>query len=87
MAEGNQYGLLLKLIKEQGYNKDINMGIGEVISASPFKLDYKGLVFEDEDIEKTETSVSRTYAVEDKVLIMIDGDQIYLIDKMSDESL
>lgn len=49
MTEGNIYSNLLKMIKNQGYNKDSSMTFGKVLSISPLKIKVNGLEIEEGD--------------------------------------
>lgn len=55
MSEGNAYTNLLKLMKNQGYNKDINIIIGEVKVPKPLKIDLGSFVIDDTDLSMTQT--------------------------------
>lgn len=49
MAEGNVYSNLVNLIREEGYNKDIYLRIGQVSSISPLKIQLHGYEIIPED--------------------------------------
>jgi hypothetical protein len=81
MKEGSAYTNFLKLIQEQGYNKDISITVGLVTSISPFKVQLpSGLLLDDEDITITDTA--NKAIVGDRVLILNDGNNFYAIDKV-----
>jgi Protein of unknown function (DUF2577) len=55
MKEGNSYTKLLKLMKNQGYNKDVSIVIGKVKSTSPLEIDLGDFTLSQDDIFITET--------------------------------
>jgi hypothetical protein len=55
MAEGNSFTNLLKLMKTQGYNKDVQVTVGAVKSPKPLTIDIDGLVITEGDVIKSQT--------------------------------
>lgn len=82
MVEGNSFTNLLKLIKQQGYNKDIKIFIGYVKSTSPLKISIGKIVISDGDFFKTETFSKATLNTNDLVLVLLDDSDFYLLDKV-----
>lgn len=54
-AEGNAYGNLLLLMKEQGYNKDMRIVIGTVKTLEPLVFSLNGFDIEEDDFSMTES--------------------------------
>lgn len=88
MKEGNAYTNLLKLMSEQGYNKDVKVTIGVVKSVSPLTVSVDTFVIDSSDYFKT-AAVAR--AINDPndplqpghyMLVLIDGMSFYLIDRV-----
>lgn len=50
MKEGNSASRLLKLMKEEGYNKDTDLAIGVVVSVDPFEVDMGTYTISEEDL-------------------------------------
>jgi Protein of unknown function (DUF2577) len=86
MAEGNSYSNLLRLIKSQGYNKDVNVIIAGIKSVSPLKVRLGDLTLEEDDFMATETGKKAlgSASTSDRLLILVDGDDFYIIDKVVD---
>ena len=82
MTEGNSFTNLLKLMKTQGYNKDVHVTIGAVKSSSPLTIIIDTLEITEEDFIITKTAKTNVTAPNDKVLILIDGNNFYVIDKV-----
>lgn len=53
--EGNSYSNILAIMKEEGYNQDIKVRIGEVVSPSPLVVKLNGYEIEEEDVFISET--------------------------------
>lgn len=53
--EGNAYTNLLKIMREEGYNKDISARVAKVISVSPLKIAFNGFEIDREDCFLSET--------------------------------
>jgi len=82
MAEGNSFTNLLKLMKTQGYNKDVTITVGAVKSPSPLTIIIDTMEITEEDFIITKTAKTNATAANDKVLILIDGNNFYVIDKV-----
>ena len=82
MKEGNAYTNILKLMKQQGYNKDVDIVIGVIISTSPLKISLGSFIIEEDDFYKTNSFVSSGYINDDRVLILIDNNDFFIIDKV-----
>jgi len=80
MAEGNAFTNLLRLMKTQGYNKDVHITVGSVKSSGPLTIIIDSIEITEEDFIKTKAA--ETLAPNDKVLILIDGNNFYIIDKV-----
>jgi hypothetical protein len=80
--EGNSYTNLLKLIKQHGYNKDVYVMIGIVKTTSPLTIDLGDFVIEDDDFYKCSALEISVPAVEDKVLVLRDDNDFFVIDKV-----
>lgn len=97
MPEGNSYTNLLKLIKLQGYSKDVKVVVGRIKSVSPLEIDMGKYVITEDDMIITETiknmitgnigdalNIYRTTKLKnnDKVLVIIDENDFYVIDRV-----
>lgn len=97
MPEGNSYTNLLKLMKLQGYNKDVKVVVGKVKSVSPLEIDMGKYVITEDDMIITETiknmitgnigdalNIYTTTKLKnnDKVLVIIDEVDFYVIDRV-----
>lgn len=98
MTEGNSYSNLLLMMKQQGYNKDTKVVIGKVISPIPLVIDMGKYTIEEDDMFITETidnlisgsigdTLTNVYTTKllkagDKVLILVDNSDFYIIDRV-----
>ncbi len=82
MKEGNSFTRLLKLMLSEGYNKDVNIVIGHVKKASPLGIDMGEYVIGQSDFYRTKSVVDSAPKIGDKMLILIDGNDFYVIDKV-----
>lgn len=82
MKEGTSFSNLLKLMKDQGYNKDVSISIGVVKKLSPLTVELNGFTIEEEDLSKTNAFEVSSAAEGDQVLVLIDNNDFYLIDKV-----
>lgn len=91
MAEGNSFTNLLKLMQAQGYNKDVRITIGSVKSPKPLTIDINGIEIEEEDFVMSQTiqlivdgslSGAEPMKAKDKVLVIIDENNFYIIDRV-----
>lgn len=53
--EGSPYNSMLDIMKEEGYNKDVSVRVGEISSLSPFKVKLNGYEVDEEDMYISET--------------------------------
>lgn len=90
MPEGNSFTNLLKLMKTQGYNKDVTITVGAVQSPNPLQITLDSIVLDEDDFTKTQTvqdivdgvAPSDPMKVGDKVLMLVDGSNFYIIDRV-----
>jgi hypothetical protein len=83
--EGNGAARIIQLMRQHGYNKDVDVELGTVISAPPaIKIRLDGDNFEiDKDDVVVAFGVSTALAAGDRVIILTarNGQQYFVIDK------
>ena len=82
MKEGTSFSNLLTLMKDQGYNKDVSISIGVVESLSPLTVKLNGFIIEEEDLSKMNAFETSGAAAGDQVLVLVDNNDFYLLDKV-----
>jgi hypothetical protein len=82
MIEGSPYSNLLKLMKNQGYNKDVSITTGLVTSPSPLTIQIGELTLSGDDLYQTQTAQKAGLATNDIVLVVNDGADFFVIDKV-----
>lgn len=82
MIEGSPYSNLLKLMKNQGYNKDVSIATGLVNSPSPLTIQIGSLTLSGDDLYQTQTAQKAGLASGDIVLVLNDGTDFFVIDKV-----
>jgi hypothetical protein len=81
--EGNGFSQMLQIIREHGYNKDVDITIGTVKKAPPellIELDRSGLELDKQDCFVA-FGVSDKLTAGDKVIVMSDNNVFFIIDK------
>jgi hypothetical protein len=92
LKEGNSFTNLLQLIKDQGYNKDTGIMIGSIKSTSPFRIRLGELTLDSDDFMMSQTIkymldgtlpyTDDKLKNEDRVIVLVDGDNFYIIDRV-----
>lgn len=106
MVEGNSFSNLLKLMKEQGYNKDVALVVAKVVQPSPLVVDMGDFSIYESDgdmfIAETLKTHKRNIQISsdevninegvltiltplqagDKVYVLMDKDDFYVLDKV-----
>lgn len=82
MKEGNSYSRLLSLIKTAGYNRDVSVLVGQITKTSPLTISFGDWEVEEEDFAITNAFKTAAPTTDDKVIVLIDGDNIFAIDKV-----
>ena len=73
----------MKLIKQQGYDKDIIIKVGMVTDISPLTITLNGYEIERGDFFITKTlDEAGDIAVDDLVLVLVDNNDFYVIDRV-----
>jgi hypothetical protein len=80
--EGGAFTNILKLMKEQGYNKDIVVKLGIITNVSPLKINLGDFSVVSSDIIKASAFNNSGYKTNDKVIVIIDGNEIFVLDKV-----
>lgn len=81
-VEGNAYTNLIKMFRSEGYNKDVEIVVAQVVGTGPIKINVRGLEIEEEDFFKTDTFKKANPAQGDAVLVLVDGSNFFAIDKV-----